>query len=375
MSKPGKFLNRMIFFVVLVIAITLFLKDILMVAFMANPMLNGLIILALIAGLYMAFTRVTGLTSELDWIANFKKGKSNTGAKPRLLAAAATMLTDHQESNRFRLSAVSTRSILDSIGARLEESREMSRYMTSLLVFLGLLGTFWGLLGTIGAIGQTINGLSVDGSDLTLMFDDLKAGLEAPLSGMGVAFSSSLFGLAGSLVLGFMDLQASQAQTRFYNDLEDWLSSLTRLSQGDETTAGTTTSPSAYMTALMEQTADGIDRLERTLSKAGEDRDLNQKTMTAISEALATLGDRMASQNQTLSALQKTLDSGAGTSGMDEETKTHLRNVDLGIKRLIEEQTKSAEQLSEDLRGELKLLSRTIGSGLNDLNNKSSKDD
>ena len=125
------------------------------------------------------------------------------------------------------------RQVLDGIASRLEESREISRYFTQLLIFLGLLGTFWGLLGTIGAIGGTINGLSVDGSDMALMFDELKAGLEAPLSGMGTAFSSSLFGLAGSLIMGFMDLQASQSQTRFYNDVEDWLASVTHLSRGE----------------------------------------------------------------------------------------------------------------------------------------------
>jgi len=368
MSKPSKYLTRMIAFVVLVALITFALKDMLASAFMANPALNGLILATLMVGLFLAFARVTGLNPEIDWIANFKKGATTSDSKPRLLAAAATMLTEHQESNRFRLSPVSMRSILDSIGARLEESRETSRYMTGLLVFLGLLGTFWGLLGTIGAIGQTINGLSVDGSDLTLMFDDLKAGLEAPLSGMGTAFSSSLFGLAGSLVLGFMDLQASQAQTRFYNDLEDWLSGLTRLSQGDEAVGGPAASPSTYMTALMEQTADGIDRLERTLNKAGEDRDLNLKTMTAVSEALATLGERMATQNQTLAALQKTLSSGDESSGDD--ANTHLRNMDLGIKRLIEEQSKAGGQLSEDLRGEIKLLSRTIATGLDEMNKK-----
>ena len=371
MSKPSKYLTRMIGFVVLVALITFALKDMLASAFMANPALNGLILATLVVGLYLAFVRVTGLNREIDWIANFKKGATSSDDKPRLLAAAATMLTEHQESNRFRLSPVSMRSILDSIGARLEESRETSRYMTGLLVFLGLLGTFWGLLGTIGAIGQTINGLSVDGSDLTLMFDDLKAGLEAPLSGMGTAFSSSLFGLAGSLVLGFMDLQASQAQTRFYNDLEDWLSGLTRLSQGDEgdgMSGGPAASPSTYMTALMEQTADGIDRLERTLNKAGEDRALNLKTMTAVSEALATLGERMATQNQTLAALQQTLSNSDATGGDD--ARTHLRNMDLGLKRLIEEQSKASGQLSEDLRGEIKLLSRTIATGLDEMNKK-----
>ena len=237
-------------------------------------------------------------------------------------------------------------------------------------------------MGTIGAIGGTINGLSVDGSDMALMFDELKAGLEAPLSGMGTTFSSSLFGLAGSLIMGFMDLQASQSQTRFYNDVEDWLASVTHLSRG-EVSEGVA-SPSSYMTGLMEQTADGIDRLQRTLKQSEDARTQSQHTMTAIAESLAALADKLDAQTahqakneasekalaasiaQLAEAHAKTaaIEPPAPAPAMDDTTKGHIRNLDVGIKRLIDEQARASESLSEDLRSELKLLARTISAGL-----------
>jgi uncharacterized phage infection (PIP) family protein YhgE len=272
------------------------------------------------------------------------------------------------------------RSVLDGIASRLEESREVTRYFTQLLIFLGLLGTFWGLLGTIGAIGGTINGLTVDGNDMALMFDELKSGLEAPLSGMGTAFSSSLFGLAGSLVMGFMDLQATQSQTRFYNNVEDWLASVTHLSRSE--VAEGVASPSSYMTALMEQTADGIDRLQKTLKQSESGKGQAQATMISIAESLASLADRLDAQSaQMAKSTQSDQALGAAISKlaevhskpvavpepvpvMDDATKQHIRNLDVGIKRLIDEQTRASEALSDDLRSELKLLARTISAGL-----------
>jgi hypothetical protein len=143
----------------------------------------------------------------------------------------ATMLRDRK--GHVTLSTTSMRSIMDSIGTRLDEARELSRYLVGLLIFLGLLGTFWGLLQTISSIGLTIGALDTNATDSTVIFEELKAGLESPLQGMGTAFSSSLFGLSGSLILGFLDLQAGQAQNRFYNELEDWLSSVTELQAGE----------------------------------------------------------------------------------------------------------------------------------------------
>ncbi|MBL4836484.1 MAG: hypothetical protein JKY34_02810 [Kordiimonadaceae bacterium] len=378
MQKPQKFITRMTLFTFGVVLLTVLLKDTLITAFLANKVLNGFIAAMLLAGTVFAFRRVLDLKPEIEWIKAFKSQESAaTSVSPRLMAPAASLLSA-QEDTGMRLSTLSMRSVLDGIATRLEESREVSRYFTQLLIFLGLLGTFWGLLGTIGAIGGTINGLSVDGGDMALMFDELKAGLGAPLSGMGTAFSSSLFGLAGSLVLGFMDLQASQAQTRFYNGVEDWLASVTHLSRGELNDG--VASPSSYMTAVLEQTADGIEKLQRTLKQSDENRHKGMEAMVAISETLAGLTDKTDEQashvarsvetNKALAvAISQLAESGLkndtpAPAALDDATKQHIRNLDVGIKRLIEEQARTSEMMVDELRTEIRLLSRTLAAGL-----------
>lgn len=383
MQKPTKFLTRMSLFLGIVVAIGVLLRDSLLDAFMANMALNGLILFVLLIGTGFAYRRVFDLKPELEWITAFKRHESATSSvTPKLMAPAAALLSA-QEEGGMRLSTLSMRSVLDGIASRLEESREISRYFTGLLIFLGLLGTFWGLLGVLVSIGGTINGLTVDGGDIALMFDELKSGLEGPLGSMATAFSSSLFGLAGSLVLGFMDLQASQAQTRFYNSVEDWLASVTHLSRSEMSEG--MASPNAYMTALMEQTADGIDRLQRTLKQGEDARVQTQHTMTAIAEGLAALADKMDAQAQAQRAAQsQTLEASKALAGaietlavaskvpeapppapvLDDATKQHIRNLDVGIKTLIDAQSRSSENLADELRAELKLLSRTIAAGL-----------
>ncbi len=382
MQKPQKFVTRMILFMFAVVILGVMLRDALWTAFMANVALNGVIGTMLLLGTIFAFRRVFDLKPEIEWIKAFKRHESAaTSVTPNLMAPAAALLSA-QEEGGMRLSTLSMRSVLDGIASRLEESREISRYFTQLLIFLGLLGTFWGLLGTIGAIGGTINGLTVDGGDMALMFDELKAGLEAPLSGMGTAFSSSLFGLAGSLILGFMDLQASQAQTRFYNGVEDWLASVTHLSRGEMSDG--MASPSSYMTALMEQTADGIDKLQRTLKQSEGSRHKELDAMVSVSETLVGLSDRLDAQAQQTSrsedaskALTDAIALLAQSTNkpeapaapvLDDATKQHIRNLDVGIKRLIDEQGRTSEMLAEELRSELKLLSRTIAAGLDGRN-------
>src|ERR1019366_3056848 len=194
------------------------------------------------------------------------------------------------------LSAGATRSLLDSLASRLDESRELSRYMTGLLIFLGLLGTFWGLLKTIGAVADVIGAMTVGGGDVTVMFDRLKAGLALPLQGMGTPFPASLFGLAGALVLGFLDLTAGQAQNRFFNELEEWLAGLTRLSSG-VLSEGDSSMP-VYVQALLEQTAENMENLQRVLSR-GEERSLQaNQAVLSLTERLATLSDTMRASQQ-----------------------------------------------------------------------------
>lgn len=222
LSSPRIFLLRMMVFLILGGFVALILLQQIGRAFMANPGLNGLIIGVLLIGIVLGLRQVTRLMPEIRWVNSFAgTGKPST-TPPVLLAPLATIFGD--ASGPRSISAVTLRALLDSVGTRLDESREIARYLTGLLVFLGLLGTFWGLLETVGSISGVIKSMG-NGGDSTAMFDDLKNGLSAPIAGMSVSFTSSLFGLAGSLVLGFLDLQAGQAQNRFYNELEDLLSS------------------------------------------------------------------------------------------------------------------------------------------------------
>ncbi|MBU2531660.1 MAG: flagellar motor protein MotA [Alphaproteobacteria bacterium] len=232
LSMPGVFLLRMLVFLALVGFIAAILLPQFQSAFQANPGLNGLIIAVLGIGTMFAFWQVFRIYPEVRWVNAFRIADPGLAIahQPILLAPMATMLRDRQGS--LSLSTVSMRSIMDSIGSRLDEARDTGRYLVGLLVFLGLLGTFWGLLDTIRSVGLTINALDTKSADSTLIFEELKTGLAAPLKGMGTAFASSLFGLSGSLVLGFLELQASQAHNRFYNELEEWLSGITELSPG-----------------------------------------------------------------------------------------------------------------------------------------------
>lgn len=228
-THPGTYLFRMFIFILIISFFIFIIQDDLLKAFTANPIINTIISSVLAFGILYILWLTTNLFREVRWVNNFQNGDSHAdiGSPPSLLAPMATMMLDHKYE--ITLSASSMRSILDSISFRFDESREYSRYMIGLLIFLGLLGTFWGLLLTVDSIGQTIGTLNIGSGEATEMFEELKSGLESPLSGMAVAFSSSLFGLSGSLILGFFDLIYNQAQNRFYNELEEWLSTVTEI--------------------------------------------------------------------------------------------------------------------------------------------------
>jgi hypothetical protein len=219
----------MFLFLALVSFVAAILSPQLMTTFKANPALNGLIVAVLLFGVLFAFRQVIRLYPEIRWVNAFRIADPGLAIehKPVLLAPMATMLRDR--TGALMLSTTSMRSIMDSIASRLDEARDIGRYLVALLVFLGLLGTFWGLLDTMQSVGQTIAALDTKQNESALVFEELKAGLAAPLRGMGTAFSSSLLGLSGSLVIGFLELQASQAHNRFYNELEEWLSGITEL--------------------------------------------------------------------------------------------------------------------------------------------------
>lgn len=261
LTPPGVFLLRMLIFLTLVGFLAAILHQQLITAFMTNPGLNGLIVGVLFLGILYAFRQVTRLYPEIRWVNAFRISDPGLAIdhRPVLLAPMATMLRDRRGS--FSLATVSMRSIMDSIGSRLDEARDTGRYLVGLLVFLGLLGTFWGLLQTMQSVSVAIQSLDTKGEALAV-FDELKAGLAAPLKGMGTAFSSSLLGLAGSLVLGFLELQANHAHNRFYNELEEWLSGITELTPG---TMAATDQASRQLTTAVYEMQRAVEELSARL--------------------------------------------------------------------------------------------------------------
>jgi biopolymer transport protein ExbB/TolQ len=383
MTSNKTYLTRMVLFLVAVGLGCALIAPALANIFLVNPLLNGAIMAVIVVGIALNFRQVLQLAPEMRWVENFRASattdvsmlaeqRTDTSTeKIQLLSPMARMLADKRGRGRLSLSAPALRTVLDGIASRLNESRDLCRYFTSLCIFLGLLGTFWGLLGTINAVGDVIKSLSVTGTDMAAMFDDLKAGLEAPLSGMGTAFSSSLFGLAGSLVLGFLDLQAGQAQNSFFNDLEEWLAGLTRLSSGAGASDGEQSIP-AYTEALLEQTAESLDELQRTLAKAEQGRLAANEHFVAMNEKLTILTDQMRTETQVLLRLaenQKELTpilkriNEAPTptgGGFDEATRAHIRNIDMALSRLGTTMDAGREALVRDMRSEIKLLAKTI---------------
>lgn len=232
LDPPRVYLVHMVVFTMLVAVLVAVILPGLQKAFQSNPVLNSVIVGTLLLGMLHSYRMVGRLFREVNWVNRFRQAEKggDTGRPPQLLAPMATLMRNRQNTV---LSPISMRSLLDSLASRLDESRDMSRYLVGLLIFLGLLGTFWGLLETVSSISGAIEGLNVSSAQSATLFDQLKQGLQAPLKGMGLSFSSSLFGLAGSLILGFLDLKASQAQNRFYTDLEDWLSTMTDIAAGD----------------------------------------------------------------------------------------------------------------------------------------------
>jgi len=307
LTPPGVFLIRMLIFLTLVAFLTAILHKQLVDSFMHNPGLNGLIVGVLALGIIYAFRQVIRLYPEIRWVNAFRIADPGLtiSHQPVLLAPMAAMLRDR--TGALSLSTASLRSIMDSIGSRLDEARDTGRYLVGLLVFLGLLGTFWGLLETIQSVGGAIDSIDTNATDNVTMFSDLKAGLAAPLKGMGTAFSSSLLGLAGSLVLGFLELQASHAHNRFYNELEEWLSGITELTPGG---AGVTT-----------------DQVNRQLSSA----------ILHMQRAVEDLSTRLSDQTM----------AGAIGGGGDEQLRELARGVNQLVSQMRAEQKVVREWVDE----------------------------
>jgi biopolymer transport protein ExbB/TolQ len=340
MSRFNRALLWMSAFLALVAVLAALVGTRLIDIFNANPFFNGVILAVLVAGILVNLRQVVTLGHESRWIESFRRSNPERGVegRPRLLAPMARML-GNRERGKSALSAPSMRTILDSVQSRLEESRDLSRYLISLAIFLGLLGTFWGLLVTIRSVSETIGTLNV-GNDALTMFGALKENLKEPLGGMSTSFSTSLFGLASSLVIGFLDLQAGHAQNRFYNDLEEWLSGMTHLSSGSALDGDA--SVPAYVQALLEQTADGLERMQRAIVENDRERRGTNEQFAEISNQLGRLNDLLARDARERQ----------GAAQVQDELKAVLRQ--------IASHPPAESRLSDELRSELRLLSRTI---------------
>ncbi len=376
MTRPTEYLIRMLVFLAVVAVVAGLLSGRLIAAFDNNPLLNSLILAILALGIAWNIRQVMRLSPEVTWLETFQRARARLAAAPtpRMLAPMAAMLASRTSKGRdgqerFTLSAQATRSLLDSIGSRLDESRELSRYMVGLLIFLGLLGTFWGLLLTVQSVGDVIGSMSVGSGDINALFEQLKAGLARPLRGMGTAFSTSMLGLSGALVLGFLDLTAGQAQNRFYNELEEWLAGLTRLSSGVLGGEGEGSVP-VYVQALLEQTAENMEGLQHILARGEEGRREANQAVIALTERVATLSDtmranqqlmlRIAEAQQALAPALQRLGERRVEGGFDDAARSHLRNIELYLQRLLNDTEQGRVQTTAEIRNDIRILTRTI---------------
>ncbi len=369
MSNPNRVLIWMTLFLMGALLSATMLIEPLTEAFLANQVFNGMILGVLLIGVIVNFRQVVILHPDVAWLEEFPRSLKDRNLEPRLLTSMAKMLEKRKRG--YRMSAMTMRSVLDGIRMRLDESRDISRYLTGLLVFLGLLGTFWGLLDTIGGVSAVIAELSAGGGDdVAGSFKHLMESIQAPLSGMGTAFSSSLFGLAGAVVIGFLDLQAGHAQNRFYNELEDRLSDISHVTSGAlgiENEQGL----SGYVEGLLEQTAESLDKLQSVMSRNEEDRITNTARQMELNERIAELTDqirseqkavlRMGQSHADLHPLLAQLGEQIENSGNgDESLRRHIRNLDIGITQLVSETVTSRERLVDEFRKELRLLAHTL---------------
>ena len=374
MTRPTQYLIRMLVFLVAVAGIAAWLAPSLIRIFLNNPDLNSLILAILLVGVGWTLLQVLRLNREVAWVEAAQHSRPNTStAAPKLLAPMASMLAARETARpgadrRLTLSAMATRSLLDSIASRLDENRELARYMTGLLIFLGLLGTFWGLLRTVGGVSDVIHGMTIGSGDIAALFEQLKSGLAKPLEGMGIAFSASMFGLSSALVLGFLDLTAGQAQNRFFNELEEWLAGQTRLSSG--VLAEGEGSVPVYVQALLEQTAENMEGLQSILSRGEDSRAQTNQTILSLTERLGAFADTMRANQQLMlriaetqaalgPALQRLAEARAEGPG-DDVARAHLRNIELYLQRLLTESEQGRAQSTAEVRNDLRLLTRTI---------------
>ncbi len=345
--------------------------------FLSNIQLNGLIVFVFLVGVFACFWQVIELISSVSWIEGFVGGRVGHAMvkAPRLLAPLASLL--RTRGAKMQIGSASAGSILDSVATRIEETRDITRYIVSLLIFLGLLGTFWGLATTIPALVETIRSLEPqEGESVSDVFAQLVGGLDKQLSGMGVAFASSLLGLAGSLVVGLLELFASNGQNRFYRELEEWLSTITRLgfSSGDSADSGGGDADATA--AMLAHSAEQMDALQSLFTQSDVNRSLvdDQLGMLVASveglvakmdvgEGKSASLDRVADgQERLITILEKNAEITGGTDGahVDAESRMRLRSIDVQLLRILEEMSAGRQESIADLRTDLSQLTKSI---------------
>lgn len=350
--------------------------------FLANIWLNGFIGCVFVLGVLACFWQVFQLMQSVVWIERVARDADRNVVAPRLLAPLAALL--RSRGARMQISATSSRSILDSVGTRIDEARDITRYIINLLIFLGLLGTFYGLATTVPAVVDTIRSLAPEEGETGIqVFDKLMGGLEAQLGGMGTAFSSSLLGLAGSLVVGLLELFASHGQNRFYRELEEWLSTITRFgfSSAEAEGLGDASGDTAAIVGVLEQVARQMERLQTMQNAAEESRARTEGRLADLGQAVAMLadrigadaghmerlvalaGDRNAAQDRLADAqgeLAARLAKLAEDGGTDAESRMRLRSIDVQLLRILEELSAGRQESVADLRADLGALTAAV---------------
>ena len=333
MTDPRSYMLRMVVILAVTLIIIGLLFNQLASAFSGNLALNSVIVSTALIGVAFIFRQTWRLVPEAKWLSDIQKTNtiSQSAPRPVLLATVHVMLSDASEDGQ--LSALSLRSVLDGVAARLDEAREISRYFIGLLVFLGLLGTFWGLLQTIGSVGRVVGGLDLSSTDFDAMMSQLRNGLDAPLAGMATAFSSSLFGLGGSLVIGFLDLQLGQAMGRFFNEVEDWLSAFAKFS--DQTASRSDGGQQALALGLSEEGARAMITLASAIDAAQRDRTEQTRQITSLNTTLAVLSEQMADDRRLREQLaQLNIQIQQLTSSLDEKARLQQETVSTELRAL-----------------------------------------
>ncbi len=373
MTRPNAARLTMTIFTVALLALCVTVHQGLVRAFISNPYFNSGILVTLLFGIVASYRQILRIDKSVKWIHSFKGSQSLPSDPPFLLVPLSSVL---QKSDSMPyIGATSLRAMLDGVFTRVDESRDLSRYLMNVLILLGLLGTFWGLLETVGGIGAVIGGLSVGEGDIKTVFNSFKTGLERPLLGMGVSFSASLFGLASSLILGFLDLQTGRAQNLFCSELEEWLGRRSAIAeqiaqpQGSHPTLNVAIPPANYQEALIVAVTEQLERLHKTMRQQHENQIAEQGHLRSLAEAVAALNDNVKAhhvlmakltqiQNETTPALSQLVEvMHVANSARVEE---HVRNVDVSLREISRQLSSAATNHTTELRDELRVIAKLL---------------